>query len=155
MQVLGNGDALWMSLLLLAHLDVTTVQHLWVSCFTGEDCTSTFKGKGKISPLKKLQKYPRFQAAFKQLDVYWMVKDKLYDCLEEFVCLMYGYPRISSVDEVRTLMLQKMVGAEETLTFKSKVELSHLPPCRDSLIPRVDRVNYRVGSVEACPYTHV
>ena len=58
---------------------------------------------------------------------------------------MYGYPCISSVDEVHTLMLQKMVGAEETLTFKSKVELSHPPPCRDSLIPHVDRVNYRVG----------
>ena len=117
-------------------------------CFTGEDCTSAFKGKGKIGPLKKLQKYPRFQTAFKQLSVYWRVKDKLYDCLQEFVCLTYGYPHISSVDEVRTPMLQKMAGAEETLTFKSKVELSHPPPCRDSLIPHVDRVNYRVGQWE-------
>ena len=119
-------------------MDVTSVAHtlghdhctalMGIYCFTGEDCTSAFKGKGKIGPLKKLQRYPRFQAAYKQLGIYWRVKDKQYDCLEEFVCLMYGYPHISSVDEVHTLMLQKMVGAEETLTFKSKVELSHLPP---------------------------
>ena len=28
--------------------------------FTGEDCTSAFKGKGKVGPLKKLQKYPKY-----------------------------------------------------------------------------------------------
>lgn len=33
--------------------------------FTGEDCTSAFKGKGKIAPLKKLQKNPRFHAPFR------------------------------------------------------------------------------------------
>ena len=44
-----------------------------------------------------------------------------------------------------------MVGAEETLTFQSKIELSHLPPCRDSLIPHVDMVNYRVGEWKHAP----
>ena len=28
--------------------------------FTGEDCASTFKGKGKVTHLKKLLKTPRF-----------------------------------------------------------------------------------------------
>ena len=28
--------------------------------FTGEDCTSSFKGKGKVTPLKKLEKNPKF-----------------------------------------------------------------------------------------------
>lgn len=32
--------------------------------FSGEDCTSAFKGKGKVQPLKKLQKNPKFQQAF-------------------------------------------------------------------------------------------
>ena len=31
--------------------------------FTGEDCTSAFKGKGKVTPLKKLMKTPRFHAS--------------------------------------------------------------------------------------------
>ena len=33
--------------------------------FSGEDCTSAFKGKGKVAPLKKLQKNPRFHTAFR------------------------------------------------------------------------------------------
>ena len=32
--------------------------------FSGEDCTSAFKGKGKVSPLKKLEKNPRFFKTF-------------------------------------------------------------------------------------------
>jgi len=26
-------------------------------CFTGEDCNCIFKGKGKVNPLKKLEKW--------------------------------------------------------------------------------------------------
>ena len=33
--------------------------------FTGEDCTSAFKGKGKVAPLKKLMKAPKFYQAFR------------------------------------------------------------------------------------------
>ena len=33
--------------------------------FTGEDCTSAFKGKGKVTPLKKLMKNPKFHRAFR------------------------------------------------------------------------------------------
>ena len=29
--------------------------------FTGEDTTSTFKGRGKAYPLKKLMQYPKYQ----------------------------------------------------------------------------------------------
>ena len=35
--------------------------------FSGEDCTSAFKGKGKVRPLKKLEKNPKFHKAFQQL----------------------------------------------------------------------------------------
>ncbi len=33
--------------------------------FTGEDVTSSFKGKGKVGPLKKLLSNPRYHEAFK------------------------------------------------------------------------------------------
>ena len=33
--------------------------------FTGEDVTSAFKGKGKVGPLKKLQKTPRYHDTFR------------------------------------------------------------------------------------------
>ena len=33
--------------------------------FSGEDCTSAFPGKGKVSPLQKLEKNPKFHLAFR------------------------------------------------------------------------------------------
>ena len=68
--------------------------------FTGDDCNAAFKGKGKVTPLKKLQKYPHFQKAFKQLGVELEVKEQIYSALEEFTCLMYGNASIKSIDEV-------------------------------------------------------
>ena len=41
----------------------TTLLGLYV--FTGEDVTSAFKGKGKVGPLKKLQKHAKYQDAFR------------------------------------------------------------------------------------------
>ena len=45
--------------------------------FTGEDCASAFKGKGKVNPLKKLQQHPKLQNAFRQLGADWLVTDEL------------------------------------------------------------------------------
>ena len=35
--------------------------------FSGEDCTSAFKRKGKVRPLKKLEKNPKYHSAFRKL----------------------------------------------------------------------------------------
>ena len=64
--------------------------------------------------------------------------------VEEFTCLMYGYSRTTSINETRYLMIKKMVGDDATLTTKSKVDLSRLPPCRNSLLPHLWRVNHRL-----------
>jgi len=78
---------------------------------------------------------------FRQLGDEWTVTQSL----EQFTCVMYGHPRETSVNTVRANMLRKMVGDDEKLTTKSKVDLAHLPPCQDSLIPHIQRVNYRVA----------
>ena len=36
-------------------------------CITGEGFVSDFKGKGKVTPLKKLMKYPKFHSAFSKV----------------------------------------------------------------------------------------
>jgi hypothetical protein len=113
--------------------------------YSGEDCTSAFKGKGKVGPLKKLEKNPRFHKAFRQLGDDWNVKPEVLKQLEQFTCLMYGENRESSVDVARTKLLRKMVGVGETLTSKSKVDLARLPPCKSALKPHVQRVNHRVA----------
>ena len=74
-----------------------------------------------------------------------MVKPEMIDDIEIFTCLMYGYSRQTSIDNVRGIILRKMVGEDEQLTTKSKVDLSHLPPCRDNLIPHIQRVNHRLA----------
>ena len=39
-----------------------------------------------------------------------------------------------------------MVGEDEQLTVKCKIDLSRLPPCRDNLVPHIWRVNYRLAT---------
>ena len=38
-----------------------------------------------------------------------------------------------------------MVGEDDILNKKSKIDMARLPPCQDSLIPHIERVNYRVS----------
>jgi hypothetical protein len=59
--------------------------------FSGEDCTSAFKGKGKVTPLKKLQKNPKYHKAFRHLGDEWTVKPKVMADMEAFTCLLYGH----------------------------------------------------------------
>ena len=96
--------------------------------FTGEDCTSAFKGMGKVRPLKMLEKAPRFHRAFRQLGDNWNVSSEVLKQLEQFTCLMYKQSRESSADVARTKLLRKMVGEDKKLTSKSKVDLACLPP---------------------------
>ena len=106
---------------------------------------SAFKGKGKVNPLKKLQKNPKYHNAFSKLGKSWLVPDVMQKEIEAFTCLMYGYSQIQSVDAVRAKMLRKMVGADEVLSLHSKVDLERLPPPEVCLIPHVQRCNYRVA----------
>ena len=60
---------------------------------------------------------------------------------------MYGQSRETSVDgaRVKLLRIRKMVGDDEKLTSKSKVDLGRLPPCYSALKPYVQRVNHGVA----------
>jgi len=71
--------------------------------FTRCDTTSSFKGIGKVKPIKLLQKTPQFHTVFEKLGECWDVSDNLHLQLEEFVCLMYSQrSRITSVDSSLT-----------------------------------------------------
>ena len=52
--------------------------------FIDEDCTSAFKGKGNVGPLKKLQKHPKYLKAFQALSEQWDVTEALQKELEAF-----------------------------------------------------------------------
>lgn len=101
---------------------------------TGEDCTSAFKGKGKVGPLKKLEKNPRFHMAFRQLGDDWDVEPRVAKQLEQFTCMIYNHSRESSVYVTHGKLLRKMVGENEKFTSKSKVDCLHasLPICSNA-----------------------
>ena len=82
---------------------------LGIYVFTGEDTASAFNGKGKIVPVKKLQTLQTYQACFRSLGESSTVTDSQIKKLGGFFCALHGYPRIKSVDEVRFVMLEKMV----------------------------------------------
>ena len=113
--------------------------------FTGEDANCAFKGKGKVMPLKKLEKKPRHQSSCQRLCENWNIDSELLDDLKKFTCEMYGYPRIGSIDVVRATMLKKMVGEGQTITSSSNVDLSKLTPCCSSLVPHIKRVESPSG----------
>ena len=75
----------------------------------------------------------------------WNVKPQVLKQLEQLTCLMYTQSRESSVDVVRAKLLRKMVGEDEELTSKSKVDLARLPPYHSALKPHIQRVNHRVA----------
>ncbi|MCP4988065.1 MAG: hypothetical protein GY928_19035 [Colwellia sp.] len=76
----------------------------------------------------------------------WEPSDRLVNELEKFLCNTYGYPRMSSINQIRSTMLNKMVGSKTDIIIKkANVDLSKLPPCLSSLRPHVNRANYKVA----------
>ena len=85
-----------------------------------------------------------YPCTFTKLGDDWTIQDSVFEDIETFTCAMYGYPRESSVNIVRSKMLKKMVGEDKLLSADSKVDLTRLPPCKTLLLPHVQRVNYRL-----------
>ena len=95
--------------------------------FGEEDCTSSFKGNGKVRPPKKLEKNPRFHNAFRQIGDDWKVKHRVMKQLEQFEYLVYGHISKSFVNAVHVKLSHKMVGKNNKLISKSRVDLSRRP----------------------------
>ena len=95
---------------------------LRVYVFTGEGFVSDFNGKCKVTHLKKLMKYPKLHSAFSKLVEERIVPKDVTNYLKEFLCVIYGYIQETTVNAVITKMLKKMVGEDEGLTSRSKVD---------------------------------
>ena len=86
-----------------------------------------------------------YHCSFRMLGDEWTVKPEVMTALESFTCVMYGQPKEKYINVVRGKLLRNMVGENEALTIKSKVDLSKLPPCKDNLVPHINRVNHRIA----------
>lgn len=64
---------------------------LALHAFTGSDCTSAFKGKGKVRPIKIMNTDPKFIKVFARMSEKWSLEDSsVLEGSEEFTCQLYG-----------------------------------------------------------------
>ena len=112
--------------------------------FTGCDTTSAFVRRGKVKPLTLLKKHPEFLPTFHALGSRVDIEDRVFKDLEKFTCLMYG----SKLGDINSLRYEKFIERfsakpGEVLTSYNGVDMSLLPPCRESLKMHVRRANYQ------------
>ena len=113
--------------------------------FTHCDTTSSFKGIGKIKPIKVLQKLPKYQPILADLGREWQVTEELFDGLEEFTCAIYGRPKFKSVDSLRYTLIKEKCCGDDGLHLGRNVDLATFPPYRGALQQHIRRVNFQVA----------
>ena len=99
--------------------------------FSGNDYVSSFFRKGKTLVWKWIMKNPQFMEVFGNLGNF------KFEDLEKFVCSLYGYPKESSVNKVRTLLFLKSFYQEH-----KPIDLCNIPPCFENLRLHFKRSNY-------------
>ena len=81
--------------------------------FTGCDSSSAFVRKGKKKPLAVMMSSPHICEVFAQCgDVVTDISDTILQSLENFVCAIYGFPKVSDVNRLRSLIFQSRFGAK-------------------------------------------
>ena len=118
---------------------------LALHAFTGTDCTSAFKGKGKVRPMKLIIQHPKFVELFSKIGTSWDCDNDTLSGIEEFTCLMYGFnQRIKHVDDAREVKIKKMCGSTLEIRQGISIDLSTFPPCKRVLLQHLKRVNFQV-----------
>ena len=97
-----------------------------------------------MKPIKVLQKAPKFEESLCRIGEDWTVSDDVLRGIEHFVCYVYGYPRIKSVNALRLHLLRRKCEKNGKLDPKKNVYLANLPPCFSSLVEHIKRSNYQV-----------
>ena len=104
--------------------------------FTGSDYTEAFSRKGKIRPLKTLEKDKTAQTVFGNTGFSDDIQEEEFKVIEKFTCALYGKPKFNSVDEVRLKLFLKKYQPkkkEVAISCVKKMEGSFLPPCSSVL----------------------
>ena len=119
---------------------------LALHAFTGADCTSAFKGKGKVRPIKLLCRNSKFINIFAKIGKKWILDDEnVIKGIEEFTCRLYGFgPRVQQVNEAREIKAKHISGSSLDLQPGVTFDLVNFPPCQRVLIQHLKRVNYQV-----------
>ena len=114
--------------------------------FIGADCTSAFKGRGKVRPMKLLSQNSKFIHIFAAVSLTWTLgDDQIINGIEEFTCRLYGVgPRVKQVDVAREFKVKNICGSNVDLRPGLSIDLSTFPPCKRVLAQHTKRVNFHV-----------
>ena len=98
---------------------------------------SSFFRKGKSAFWKLASKKHEFLQLFGKLGLEFRVNLQLFDRLEKFVCVLYGFPKKSTVNDVCKSIFWTKFDKE-----KRVVDLNVLPPFKNNLKYHIIRSNY-------------
>ena len=123
---------------------------LALHAFSGCDTTSSFKGIGKIKPMKTLEKHSKFEDAFAELGDTEEIKESTIANLEQFACYMYGYQRMKSLDVLCLHLLKKKCVNDDKINANKCIDLAALPPCGSTFKQHVRRTNLQAATRIHC-----
>ena len=119
--------------------------------FAGSDYTAAFSRKGKIRPLKTLEKDKTAQTVFGDMGFSDDIQEEEFKVIEKFTCTLYGKPKFNSVNEVRLELFLKKYRPkkkeEVVISCVKKMEGSFLPPCASVLKQKTNRTNHIAGKL--------
>ena len=69
--------------------------------FTGCHYTTSFSPKGKVLPLKYLEKDETMQEVFGSMGFDEKMSEETFSTIEHYVCTIFGKPKLKSVNESR------------------------------------------------------
>ena len=113
--------------------------------FTGCDFPSSFLGKGKVKPYEYMQKSTSFQHAFERQGENVIPEKTVIETLEEFVCKMYGKPKLDNVNGLRYEIFKQKYkpGTKKGILDNIKgYDGGSIPPCLPELLQKIKRTNY-------------
>ena len=116
--------------------------------FTGCDYTASFSQKGKVHPLKHLEKDETMQEVFGSMGFDEKMSEETFSTIEHYFCTIYGKPKLKSVNESRLgIFLKKCKSKSKDKVINSvrKLDRSSLRPCSRVLWQKVLRTNYIAG----------
>ena len=72
-----------------------------------------------VFPIKK-KAIDFYSCSYRKLGKDWKIEDSVLDEIDAFTSAMYGYPRETQINCIRSKMLKKMVAEDKSLSTDSK-----------------------------------
>ena len=90
----------FINLNLLSFLEMISVQHYQLT-IPSRDVTASFCRRGKVKPLKLLEKREDMQNMFRRLGSETELSEDIIAKVEEYIALMYGKKKVTTLNEAR------------------------------------------------------